>query len=101
MARLSESQDQTDMLVIRRYRITGTVQGVFFRASTRREAERLGMSGHALNLDDGSVEVVAAGSAEAHRDLEAWLHRGPPAAAVTGVAASKSDGPVEPGFRTG
>ena len=49
----------------RRYTVHGRVQGVFFRDSTRRQAERLGVSGHAINRPDGTVEVLAAGSASA------------------------------------
>ena len=41
--------------------VAGRVQGVTFRAYTRREAERLGLTGYALNRADGSVEVVAEG----------------------------------------
>lgn len=65
-----------------RFRVTGTVQGVFFRASTRTEALRLGLRGHARNLDDGSVEVLAAGDSAAVDELAAWLRMGPPRARV-------------------
>lgn len=61
----------------------GRVQGVWFRDSTRREAERLGVFGHAINLPDGSVEVLASGSSETLAELEAWLRHGPPLASVT------------------
>ena len=44
-----------------RFCITGKVQGVFFRASTRKQALRLGLRGYAKNLADGSVEVLAVG----------------------------------------
>lgn len=72
--------------VIRRFRVTGKVQGVFFRHSTRREAERLGIRGTARNLPDGSVEVLAAGTAAAVESLREWLQRGPATARVDGVA---------------
>lgn len=87
----------------RRWLISGRVQGVFFRESTRREAEPLGLSGHAVNLPDGRVEVVAHGSREALDQLESWLHSGPPAARVSSVEATESDQVPEPGsgFRTG
>lgn len=88
-------------MLTRRYRVEGRVQGVYFRASTRKEALRLGMDGHALNLPDGSVEVVASGSEAAHRQLEAWLHTGPPSARVDVVAAEACSQPVPTGFRTG
>lgn len=69
----------------RRYRVTGRVQGVSFRASTRDRALALGIAGHARNLADGSVEVLASGSAEALAALEAWMRQGPPAARVEAV----------------
>jgi acylphosphatase len=72
--------------VIRRYRVTGKVQGVFFRHSARLEAERLGIRGAARNLPDGSVEVLAAGDAAALDALREWLRRGPPLARVEEVA---------------
>jgi acylphosphatase len=65
-----------------RFIITGKVQGVFFRASTRECAVRLGLTGHAKNLVNGNVEVAASGSREAVDELDAWLHHGPPAAQV-------------------
>jgi acylphosphatase len=71
--------------VIRRYRVTGKVQGVFFRHSARLEAERLGIRGAARNLPDGSVEVLAAGDAAALDALREWLRRGPPLARVEQV----------------
>jgi acylphosphatase len=85
----------------RRFRVTGKVQGVYFRHSTRLEAERLALSGYARNLPDGSVEVAVRGSAAAVEQLHQWLHRGPKSARVTavqemefllndGAAASKS-----------
>lgn len=87
----------------RRWLISGRVQGVFFRESTRREAEPLDLSGHAVNLPDGRVEVVAHGSREALDQLESWLHSGPPAAHVSSVEATEPDHAPEPGggFRTG
>ena len=68
-----------------RFIVTGRVQGVFFRASTRERALRLGLTGHAKNLADGSVEVVASGTRKAMDELDAWLHQGPPSAQVEQV----------------
>ena len=65
--------------------VSGRVQGVFFRESTRREAEKLGITGYAINLRDGSVEVLACGAVEAVDRLREWLWVGPPAAQVRGV----------------
>ena len=54
-------------------RVEGIVQGVGFRASVRRQADRLGLAGWAANLADGSVEVVAEGPEARCRELLAWL----------------------------
>lgn len=61
------------------------MQGVWFRDSTRRMALDLDITGHALNLDNGNVEVLACGSGEKLRQLRNWLHEGPPLAAVAQV----------------
>lgn len=63
--------------------VSGRVQGVFFRASTREQAERTGVSGYARNLPDGRVEVLACGAPEAVARLRAWLLQGPAMAEVT------------------
>jgi acylphosphatase len=73
----------------RRFVVQGRVQGVFFRASTRREAQRLGLAGWVRNTPAGDVEVWAEGSPDALETLEAWIHAGgPPAAQVERVQAS-------------
>ena len=69
--------------------VEGKVQGVFFRASTRSKALQLGLCGHAINLDDGRVEVLAIGGAENVDALFAWLQEGPPAAKVSSVHATE------------
>ena len=85
-----------------RFLVSGRVQGVFFRASTRERALKLGLRGHAVNLPDGRVEVVAAGNAEALEALAAWLEIGPRMAKVERVKRGEVDeGDVEDGFRTG
>ncbi|EJF29443.1 MULTISPECIES: acylphosphatase [Enterobacteriaceae] len=61
--------------------VHGMVQGVGFRYSTQREGEKLGLTGYARNLDDGSVEVVACGEAEQVEKLLAWLKAGGPRSA--------------------
>ncbi len=65
-----------------RMRVTGLVQGVWYRQSTANEAARLGLAGTVRNLVDGSVEVVAEGPREDVEALAAWCRRGPPAARV-------------------
>lgn len=77
------------------------MQGVWFRDSTRREAVRLGITGHAINLDDGDVEVLARGAPEAVAELRAWLGKGPPMAAVSNVRESEADVDGPPDFRIG
>jgi acylphosphatase len=87
--------------VAARFIVSGKVQGVFFRASAAREAARLGIHGHAINLPDGRVEVLACGPAAAVEDLFRWLHRGPPAARVDAVEREPAPVPAAAGFRTG
>ena len=89
------------MTIARRFIVSGRVQGVFFRDSTRRVAESLGVTGHALNLPDGNVEVLACGDAESIARLESWLHDGPPLSRVTSVDSSDVETPTPRGFRTG
>lgn len=79
--------------------VRGKVQGVWFRASTRDEAQRLGVRGHARNLADGSVEVLAVGEADALDALERWLHAGPALARVDAVL--RSPRPDETGHENG
>ena len=83
-----------------RFVVSGRVQGVFFRASTRVEAQRLGIAGSARNLADGSVEVIASGADQALRDLEAWLWQGPPAALVERVTRETVEDRPTDGFET-
>ncbi len=73
--------------VRRRVVVSGKVQGVFFRDATRREAERLGVSGWVRNRDDGTVEAVFEGAVEAVEELVAWCRIGPPHARVDDVQA--------------
>jgi len=81
--------------VIRRFLITGKVQGVFFRQSARFEAQRLRIRGWARNLPDGSVEVFAQGGAVAVDALREWLRRGPARARVDGVSETDAGGSGE------
>ncbi|MDH4021552.1 MAG: acylphosphatase [Gammaproteobacteria bacterium] len=82
----------TDELAARRFVVSGKVQGVFFRASTVRVAELLGIRGFARNLPDGRVEVLAMGDAVALGKLAAWLRQGPTLARVTDVTEQVEDG---------
>ncbi len=65
--------------------IKGRVQGVFFRAETRREAIQLGVKGWARNTWGSDVEAVFEGEEEAVKRMIAWCHKGPPAAVVEKV----------------
>lgn len=65
--------------------MSGRVQGVFYRASTRERAQQLGCRGYARNLPDGRVEVLAVGEPAAVTALIEWLWHGPPAAHVADV----------------
>lgn len=83
-----------------RFFVSGRVQGVFYRASTREQAMALGLSGYARNLEDGRVEVLAAGSPSSVDALERWLWQGPSAASVEQVVREACDEPDVEGFRT-
>lgn len=74
-----------------RVQITGRVQGVFFRDSTRQEAQRLGVAGWIRNRADGSVEGVFEGPKESVDQLVAWCEEGPPRAEVDNVAVEPED----------
>ena len=85
----------------RRFIISGKVQGVWFRESTKRKALSLGLTGKALNLEDGCVEVLADGPADELALLEQWLHKGPPLASVNKVKAADAAFEAVDGFTTG
>ncbi len=63
--------------------VEGRVQGVWFRESTRRQAESVGVSGWVRNLPDGGVEAVFEGDAEKVATMVAWAGHGPESAVVT------------------
>lgn len=89
--------DNTQPICVRCY-VAGRVQGVFFRASTREQALRLGLTGYARNLPDGRVEVLACGSPQGVGELRDWLRVGPPSARVTGVAYESAPLQIMLGF---
>ncbi len=84
------------MIKAARFFVSGRVQGVFFRASTLRQAQALQVRGYARNLADGRVEVLAVGDTDALRRLELWLQHGPQLAKVESVT-QESAGPDEAG----
>jgi len=84
-----------------RCHVSGRVQGVWFRASTQVQAQRLGIRGYARNLRDGRVEVLACGEEQALAKLKAWLWQGPSGAQVDKVECTVIDGLSPAGFTTG
>jgi acylphosphatase len=80
--------------------VSGKVQGVWFRASAKREADRLGVTGHARNLADGSVEVLACGADDSVAALIEWLHAGPPQARVAKVVVEDFAAAAPAAFET-
>jgi acylphosphatase len=82
--------------------VGGRVQGVFYRATAARRAQELGIRGHARNLPDGRVEVLACGDSEVVEAFVSWLWIGSSACKVTSVDASDSpvNAPLPSGFHT-
>ena len=89
------------MMGCRRFLVSGRVQGVWFRASTRAQAISLGLTGQAINLPDGRVEVIACGEDTALDALAAWLWQGSELAEVTDVESETMTQRAFDGFGTG
>jgi len=85
----------------RQYLVSGRVQGVWFRASTREQALRLGLSGRADNLPDGRVRVEACGPEDALDNLQRWLRHGPELARVEALDCVELPDRAYAGFSTG
>ena len=77
-----QEEEQSPSRECRLFLIEGKVQGVWFRESTRRQAQPLGITGYAKNMADGSVQVLACGEPGALNRLAQWLKEGPPLAQV-------------------
>lgn len=84
-----------------RVTIKGRVQGVGFRAETKKIAQKHGISGKALNLPDGGVEVTACGEEDAIAKLVRWLHKGPDGAQVDNVSVEEISVSAPTGFSIG
>lgn len=69
-------------------RISGNVQGVFFRASTREQAKARDVAGYVKNLPDGTVEAVLEGPRDDVEEVVEWAHEGPSAAQVRDIDVS-------------
>ena len=65
--------------------VRGRVQGVYFRASAKREARQLGLTGWVKNRNDGAVELLAEGEEDQVKDFLAWAQHGPSTARVDKV----------------
>lgn len=76
--------------------IHGRVQGVWYRASTQTEAQRLGLTGWVRNRVDGSVELCAEGERSTLEALLAWCRQGPPQAEVERIEVRWSEGGASP-----
>ncbi len=71
--------------------VHGQVQGVFFRETTRQEAQKLGLIGWVRNLDDGTVETEFQGEEETVEQLLEWLSQGSAISHVTRVDSRETD----------
>lgn len=81
--------------------ISGVVQGVFFRKTCKQVADEMLISGHAINLHNGDVEVIAQGATELIDKLILWCHKGSPGAEVETVHVEEIDSVKLIGFVTG
>jgi acylphosphatase len=91
-------------MICRKALVAGRVQGVFYRATAAQRARELGIRGHANNLPDGRVEVLAYGEATIVDEFLKWLWTGSSASRVTAVDVQDLDPKtirVPDGFRTG
>ncbi len=78
--------------------VSGTVQGVYYRANTRDTARDKGVDGWVKNLDDGRVEAVFEGPEKEVESMIEWCHTGSPAAEVEDVEAEYEEPQGEDGF---
>jgi acylphosphatase len=88
-------------MVRRRVRAHGRVQGVFFRDSVRREAQRRGVAGWARNRSDGTAEAVFEGDADAVEAMVEFVRAGPGHAEVSDVEVSEESPEGVSGFSVG
>ena len=78
--------------------VSGTVQGVYYRASTRDAARERDVDGWVRNRDDGRVEAVFEGEEDAVEGMVEWYHTGSDAASVENVEIEYDDPGAESGF---
>ena len=73
------------------------MQGVFYRASAKEQAEKLGVTGYVKNIAEGHVEVLICGTPEAVGHMKAWLWDGPTNAHVSNVKCELFEDQEVPG----
>lgn len=73
----------------KKIRVTGKVQGVYFRASAKQQAMNLGLNGFVKNETDGSVYLEVEGEGQAIDEMVNWCKKGPGLARVSDVAVEK------------
>jgi acylphosphatase len=78
--------------------VSGEVQGVYYRQSTKEKALELGVSGMVRNLPNGNVQIVATGTADQLNELVHWCRKGPALAKVAGVDVESMESQVFMGF---
>ena len=91
------SEQETDRTRVHVF-VSGRVQGVTYRASTRETARERGVDGWVRNLDDGRVEAVFEGPPVAVESMVEWCHEGPARANVTDVETSDEPPTGRSGF---
>ncbi len=79
--------------------VEGRVQGVFFRANTKKKAEKLGLSGWVKNLDDGRVEAVFEGEGKGLQEILSFCEIGPKLAKVEDVSVEYGEVEGLEGFK--
>ena len=82
-------EDKTEVKVT----ISGRVQGVFYRTSTRDKADELGITGYVKNLANGDVEAVFQADPDTVEQMIQWCYKGPPSSAVQSVVTQKLESP--------
>ena len=87
------------MAVRKRVLVSGRVQGVFFRDTVRREANKSGVVGSARNLDDGRVEVILEGDEAAVQRVISWCRDGTPESDVESVHVTNEEPQGDRDFR--
>ena len=86
-------------MIRRRVRVSGRVQGVFYRDACREEAQSRGVTGWVANRPDGSVAAVFEGELEAVEAMVAWARRGSSQSIVDQVEVSEEPLEGDTGFR--